>query len=229
VTVICSDKGWIRAQKGQELDAAELKYKEGDRGRFIIPAETTDKLLVFGTNGRFYTLGVDKLPGGRGHGEPVRLMIDLGNDQEIVALFVHRPDGKLLVASADGRGFIVPESEVAAQTRAGKQVLNLAESVEAAACAPVEGDTVAVIGENRKLLLFPLKELPEMGRGRGVILQRYKDGGLSDVKCFAYGEGLTWKQGERQRTETALAEWRGERGQAGRLPPQGFTRSNKFG
>src|SRR6516162_6474973 len=229
VTVICSDKGWIRAQRGQVLDAAELKYKEGERWHFIIPAETTDKLLVFGTNGRFYTLGVNKLPGGRGHGEPVRLMIDLGNDQEIVALFVHRPDGKLLVASSDGRGFIVPESEVAAQTRAGKQVLNLVEGVEAAACAPVEGDTVAVIGENRKLLLFPLKELPEMGRGRGVILQRYKDGGLSDVKCFAYGEGLTWKQGERQRTETALAEWRGERGQAGRLPPQGFTRSNKFG
>jgi topoisomerase IV subunit A len=229
VTVICSDKGWIRAQKGQDLDAAELKYKEGDRGRFVIPAETTDKLLVFGTNGRFYTLGVDKLPGGRGHGEPVRLMIDLGNDQDIVALFVHKPDRKLLVASADGRGFIVPEGEVAAQTRAGKQVLNLAEGVEAAALAPVEGDTVAVIGENRKLLLFPLKELPEMTRGRGVILQRYKDGGLSDVKCFAYKEGLTWKQGDRQRTETALSEWRGERGQAGRLPPQGFTRSNKFG
>jgi len=123
----------------------------------------------------------------------------------------------------------VPEDEVMAQTRAGKQVLNLADGVEAVACAFVEGDTVAVIGENRKLLLFPLKELPEMTRGRGVILQRYKDGGLSDVKCFAYAEGLTWRQGERQRSETGLSEWRGERGQAGRLPPQGFTRSNKFG
>ena len=229
VTVICSDKGWIRAQRGQVPDASELKYKEGDRGRFIIPAETTDKLLVFGTNGRFYTIGVDKLPGGRGHGEPIRLMIELGNDQELVALFVHKPGRKLLVASADGRGFVVPEDEVMAQTRAGKQVLNLADGVEAAACAFVEGDTVAVIGENRKLLLFPLKELPEMTRGRGVILQRYKDGGLSDVKCFAYAEGLTWRQGDRQRSETGLAEWRGERGQAGRLPPQGFTRSNKFG
>ena len=229
VTVICSDKGWIRAQRGQVPDASELKYKEGDRGRFIIPAETTDKLLVFGTNGRFYTIGVDKLPGGRGHGEPIRLMIELGNDQELVALFVHKPGRKLLVASADGRGFVVPEDEVMAQTRAGKQVLNLADGVEATACAFVEGDTVAVIGENRKLLLFPLKELPEMTRGRGVILQRYKDGGLSDVKCFAYAEGLTWRQGDRQRSETGLAEWRGERGQAGRLPPQGFTRSNKFG
>jgi topoisomerase IV subunit A len=230
VTVICSDKGWIRTQKGQAADPGELKYKEGDRGRFLIPAETTDKLVVFGTNGRFYTLGVDKLPGGRGHGEPIRLMIDLGNDQEVVALFVHKPGRKLLVASGDGRGFIVPEDQIVAQTRAGKQVLNLADGVEAAACAPVEGDTVAVIGVNRKLLLFPLKELPEMTRGRGVILQRYKDGGLSDVKCFAYKEGLTWRQGDqRQRTETDLAEWRGERGQAGRLPPRGFTSSNRFG
>jgi topoisomerase-4 subunit A len=229
VTVICSDKGWIRAQRGQVGEPDELKYKEGDRGRFILPAETTDKLVVFGTNGRFYTIGVDKLPGGRGHGEPIRLMIELGNDQELVAVFVHKPGRKLLVASADGRGFIVPEDEVVAQTRAGKQVLNLAEGVEAAACTAAEGDTVAVIGENRKLLLFPLADLPEMTRGRGVILQRYKDGGLSDVKCFAYKEGLTWRQGERQRSETALAEWRGERGQAGRLPPQGFTRSNKFG
>jgi topoisomerase-4 subunit A len=228
VTVICSDKGWIRAQKGHDANPAELKYKEGDRGRFILNAETTDKLIVFGTNGRFYTLGVDRLPGGRGHGEPIRLMIDLGNDQDLVAMFVCKPGRKLLVASADGRGFVVPEDEVVAQTRAGKQVLNLAEGVEAAAVTPVEGDTVAVIGENRKLLLFPLAELPEMTRGRGVILQRYKDGGLSDVKCFVYKEGLTWRQGDRQRTEADIAAWRGERGQAGRLPPPGFTRSNKF-
>jgi len=230
VTVICSDKGWIRAQRGQVVDPNELKYKEGDRGRFTLPAETTDKLLVFGTNGRFYTLGIDKLPGGRGHGEPIRLMIDLENDQDVVALLVHKPGRKLIVASADGRGFVVPEEAVVAQTRAGKQVLNLAEGVEAAACAPAEGDTVAVIGENRKLLLFPLAELPEMTRGRGVILQRYKDGGLSDIKSFAYKDGLTWRQGDqRHRTETDLKDWRGERGQAGRLPPQGFTRSNKFG
>ncbi|MEA2779572.1 MAG: topoisomerase subunit [Rhodospirillaceae bacterium] len=229
VTVVCSDKGWIRAQKGHVTDASELKYKEGDRGRFLLHAETTDKLIVFGTNGRFYTLGIDKLPGGRGHGEPIRLMIDLGNDQDIVAVFVHKPGRKLLVVSSDGRGFIVPEDQVVAQTRGGKQVLNLADGGEAAACTPVEGDTVAVIGENRKLLLFPLAELPEMTRGRGVILQRYKDGSLSDVKCFTYKEGLSWKQGDRQRTESNLADWRGERGQSGRLPPQGFTRSNKFG
>ncbi len=230
VTVICSDKGWIRIQKGQAGDASELKYKEGDRGRFLLPAETTDKLVVFGTNGRFYTLGIDKLPGGRGLGEPIRLMIDLGNDQEVVAMFVHDPARKLIVASDDGRGFVVPEGEIVDQTRAGRQVLNLAEGVEAAACAPVQGDTVAVVGENRKLLLFPLKELPEMTRGRGVILQRYKDGGLSDIKTFDYKQGLTWRQGDqRQRTETDLADWRGQRGLAGRLPPQGFARNNKFG
>ena len=230
VTVICSDKGWIRAQKGHGADTAEIKYKEGDRGKFILQAETTDKLVVFGTNGRFYTLGIDKLPGGRGHGEPIRLMIDLGNDQDLVAMFSHDPKRKLVVASHDGRGFVVPEGEIVAQTRAGRQVLNLGDGVEAAACAPAEGDTVAVVGENRKLLLFPLGELPEMTRGRGVILQRYKDGGLSDVKTFTYKEGLTWKQGDqRSRTETALGDWRGERGQAGRLPPQGFARNNKFG
>ncbi len=230
VTVICSDKGWIRAQKGHGADTAEIKYKEGDRGKFTLQAETTDKLVVFGTNGRFYTLGIDKLPGGRGHGEPIRLMIDLGNDQDLVAMFIHDPKRKLVVASHDGRGFVVPEGDIVAQTRAGRQVLNLGDGVEAAACAPVEGDTVAVVGENRKLLLFPLSELPEMTRGRGVILQRYKDGGLSDVKTFTYKEGLTWKQGDqRSRTETALGDWRGERGQAGRLPPQGFARNNKFG
>jgi topoisomerase IV subunit A len=230
VTVICSDKGWIRAQKGHGADTAEIKYKEGDRGKFILQAETTDKLVVFGTNGRFYTLGIDKLPRGRGHGEPIRLMIDLGNDQDLVAMFIHDPKRKLVVASHDGRGFVVPEGDIVAQTRAGRQVLNLGDGVEAAACAPVEGDTVAVVGENRKLLLFPLSELPEMTRGRGVILQRYKDGGLSDVKTFTYKEGLTWRQGDqRTRTETALGDWRGERGQAGRLPPQGFARNNKFG
>jgi topoisomerase-4 subunit A len=230
VTVICSDKGWIRTQKGHETDPGEIKYKEGDRGRFLLQAETTDKLVVFGTNGRFYTLGVDKLPGGRGHGEPIRLMIDLGNDQEVVAMFIHDPKRKFIVASGDGRGFVVSEAEIVAQTRAGRQVLNLAEGVEAAACVPAEGDTVAVVGENRKLLLFALSELPEMTRGRGVILQRYKDGGLSDVKSFDYKQGLTWRQGDqRHKTETALADWRGQRGQAGRLPPQGFARNNKFG
>jgi len=229
VTIVCSDKGWIRALKGQVPESDDIKYKEGDRGRFFLPAETTDKLLVFGTNGRFYTIGVDKLPGGRGHGEPIRLMIDLGNDQEIVTLLVHKPGRKLVVAAYDGRGFIVPEEEVVAQTRAGKQVLNVAQGVEAAACAPVEGDHVAVIGENRKIILFPLAELPEMTRGRGVTLQKYKDGGLSDVKTFNLQEGLTWRLGDKTRTETALRDWVGKRAQAGRLPPRGFPSSNKFG
>ncbi len=229
VTIVCSDKGWVRALKGHVSESDDIKYKEGDRSRFFLHAETTDKLLVFGTNGRFYTLGADKLPGGRGHGEPIRLMIDLGNDQEIVALLVHRPGRKLVVAAYDGRGFIVPEEEVVAQTRAGKQVLNVGEGVEAAVCAPVEGDHVAVMGENRKMIIFPVGELPEMTRGRGVILQKYKDGGLSDVKTFNLAEGLTWRLGDKTRTETALQDWVGQRAQSGRLPPQGFPKSNRFG
>jgi topoisomerase-4 subunit A len=229
VTIVCSDKGWVRALKGLVPESEEIKYKEGDRARFFLHAETTDKLLVFGTNGRFYTLGVDKLPGGRGHGEPIRLMIELGNDQDIVALLVHKPGRKLVVAAYDGRGFVVPEEEVVAQTRAGKQVLNVAEGVEAAVCAPVEGDHIAVMGENRKMIIFPAAELPEMTRGRGVILQKYKDGGLSAVKTFNLAAGLTWRLGDKTRTETALSAWVGQRAQAGRLPPPGFPKSNKFG
>ena len=229
VTLVCSAKGWVRALKGHVAADDEIKFKEGDRPRFHLHAETTDKLIVFGTNGRFYTIGIDKLPGGRGYGEPLKLMIDLG-EQDPVGMFVHKPGRKLIVASTAGRGFIAPEEEVIAQTRAGKQVLNLAEGEEAAACAFVEegDDHVAVIGDNRKLLLFPLSELPEMTRGRGVILQKYKDGGLSDVKSFRLKEGLTWRSGDRTRTETSLRDWVGARAQAGRLPPQGFPKSKKF-
>ncbi|MDF2764010.1 MAG: parC, partial [Rhodospirillales bacterium] len=230
VTVICSDKGWIRTMRGHLTpeQLAEVKYKEGDRARFVLTGQSTDKLLLFATNGRFYTLAIDKLPGGRGHGEPVRLMLDLGNDQELVQLLVHKPGRKLLVAAADGRGFVVPEDEVVAQTRAGKQVLNLAEGVEAAVCTPAEGDHVAVIGENRKLIVFELAELPEMSRGRGVTLQKYKDGGLTDAKVFTLAEGLSWRSGERTRTETDLKPWIGKRAQAGRLPPNGFPKGNRF-
>jgi topoisomerase IV subunit A len=229
VTVVCSAKGWVRALKGHVAADDEIKFKEGDRPRFHLQAETTDKLIVFGTNGRFYTIGIDKLPGGRGYGEPLKLMIDLG-EQDPVGMFVHKPGRKLIVASTAGRGFVVPEDEVIAQTRAGKQVLNLTEGEEATAYAFVEegDDHVAVVGTNRKLLLFPLSELPEMTRGRGVILQKYKDGGLSDVKSFRLKEGLTWRSGDRSRTETGLKDWIGQRAQAGRLPPQGFPRSNKF-
>ena len=230
ITVLLSDKGWIKAAKGHLEDAAisDMKYKEGDRGRFVVRAETTDKILLFATNGRFYTLAGDKLPGGRGFGEPVRLMIELGNEHAIVAMFTYRPDEKFLLASSVGRGFIVKSDDVFAQTRTGKQALNVSGDEEAAVCARVEGDTVAVIGENRKLLLFALKEVPEMSRGRGVILQRYKDGGLADLKTFTYKEGLSWQQGDRTRTETDLKDWRGERAQAGRLPPKGFNKANKF-
>jgi topoisomerase-4 subunit A len=190
---------------------------------------TTDRLLAFATNGRFYTLAVDKLPGGRGFGEPIRLLVDMPNDADIVALRVHRPGGKLLLASSAGYGFVVSEDEVLAQTRAGKQVMNLGENEEAVVATPVEGDHVAVVGDNRKLLLFPLGEVPEMTRGRGVILQKYKDGGLSDAKTFARKEGLTWNAGAgRVRTETEIRDWLGKRAQAGRLPMRGFPTSNKF-
>lgn len=229
ITVLCSSKGWIRAMKGHLEDVSDAKHKEGDRGRFAVHAQTTDKLLIFATNGRFYTIGGDKLPGGRGFGEPLRLMIDLPNDQDIVGLFVHDPERKLIVASADGRGFQVQEKDVVAQTKAGKQVLNLSAGIEALICAPAKGDMVAVIGENRKLLVFPLAQVPELNRGRGVILQRYKDGGLADVKTFAMAEGLTWSIGSgRKRTETTLDAWLGNRAGSGRLPPNGFPRSNKF-
>jgi topoisomerase IV subunit A len=231
VTIVCSAKGWIRALKGHNIDAAELKYKEGDAASFIVPAETTDKLLVFATNGRFYTLGADRLPGGRGHGEPLRLMIDLPNDAELLTIFVHKPGRKLLVAAADGRGFIVPEGEVLAQTRTGKQVLNVRGDVEAAVCRFVDGDHVAVVGANRKLLVFPLEELPEMTRGRGNKLQSYTKGELSDVTTFTLAEGLPAQTGDRTRTFSAseLTDWIGKRAQAGRVVPAGFPRSNKFG
>ncbi|HEY8351853.1 MAG TPA: DNA gyrase subunit A, partial [Sphingomonadales bacterium] len=228
ITVICSEKGWIRALKGHQEVSDDVKYKEGDQGKFWIHAQTTDKLLLFGTNGRFYTIGCDKLPGGRGHGEPVRLMIDLENDEDIVALFVYRPGAKLLVAATDGRGFIAEADKVLAQTRNGKQVLNTEGRIKAALCVPAEGDMVAVIGENRKLLVFPLEQVPVMARGRGVMLQRYRDGGIADAKVFNKAEGLTWKTGERTRTELDMTPWTAARGAAGRLPPPGFPRSNRF-
>jgi topoisomerase-4 subunit A len=233
ITILCSQKGWIRAMKGhvEPEVSADAKYKEGDRGRFELRAETTDKLLIFATNGKFYTIGCDKLPGGRGFGEPVRLWIDLANEHDIVTMMIFRPGQKLLVAGHDGRGFVVPTDEVVAQTKNGKQVLSVPEGVEAvvATLLPENGDMVAVIGENRKLLLFPLAEVPEMNRGRGVTLQKYKDGGLSDARVYAKREGLTWKLGEKTRTETDLKDWIGQRAQAGRLPPNGFPKHNKFG
>ncbi|MGQ9369948.1 DNA topoisomerase IV subunit A [Azospirillum sp. A39] len=230
LTVLCSEKGWIRAVRGHmgEAEVADVKVKEGDRPRFAVRCETTDKILVFASNGKFYTLSADKLPRGRGFGEPVRLMIELGNESDIVALFPHQPDRRLMVASEDGRGFQVDENEVLAQTRAGKQVLNLDDGREARICIPAEGDHVAVVGNNRKLLVFPLDEVPLLARGKGVQLQKYKDASLSDLKVFALADGLTWKQGERVFRVTDLTGWMGPRAGVGKMPPNGFPRINKF-
>jgi topoisomerase-4 subunit A len=228
ITVIFSDKGWIKAAKGHLDLTAEIKFKDGDRSKFILHAETTNKLLLFATNGRFYTIPCDKLPGGRGFGEPVRLMIDLANDHEIIGMYLYNPEIKYLVASSMGRGFVVLSKDVVAYTKGGKQILNVKGNDEAAVVCVVEGDSIAVIGKNRKLLLFSLEEVPEMNRGRGVILQRYKDGGLIDIKTFRKAEGLSWKTGDKTRTETDLMAWEGKRAQAGRLPPKGFSRTNKF-
>ncbi|KPQ03353.1 MAG: topoisomerase IV subunit A ParC [Rhodobacteraceae bacterium HLUCCA12] len=229
ITVVCSKMGWIRAMKGHVALDGDFKFKDGDEGRFVFHAETTDKIVLFGSNGRFYTLLGANLPGGRGMGEPVRLMIDLPNEAQIVDLFVHRPGGKLIVASSEGDGFVVPADDVLAQTRSGKQVLNLRAGARALICRPVAGDHVAVVGENRKLLVFPLDELPEMTRGKGVRLQKYKDGGLSDLTTITLSEGLSWKDpAGRTRHEGDLAEWLGRRAGAGRMAPRGFPRDNRF-
>lgn len=232
ITVVVSEKGWIRALKGHVTDTSTLTFKADDGLKLALHAETTDKLLVFSTGGKFYTLGADKLPGGRGHGEPIRLMVDMDNAQDIVTVFVHKPGRKLLLASTDGRGFVVPETEVIANTRKGKQVLNVDGTEEARICVEAGGDFVAIIGQNRKFLIFPSEQLPEMTRGKGVRLQRYKDGGPSDVRTFSAAEGLTWMDSSgRSYTRTAeeLKPWVAERGQAGRLPPDKFPKTNSFG
>jgi topoisomerase IV subunit A len=232
ITVIISEKGWIRALKGHQPDLSNLSFKQGDKLKLSFHAETTDKILVFSTGGKFFTLGGDRLPGGRGHGEPIRLMVEMDEAQDVVSAFVHKPGRNLLLSTNEARGFVVSESDVIANTRKGKQVLNLTAPTEATLCVEAAGDQVAIIGENRKLLVFPLAQIPQMGRGRGVRLQRYKDGNISDVRIFKSEEGLTWTDSSGRsftRSLEDLAEWRGERGQAGRLPPTGFPRSNKFG
>ena len=229
ITIVCSAMGWIRAMKGHNDLSAELKFKDGDGPRFAFHAETTDKLLAFGSNGRFYTIACSNLPGGRGMGEPLRLMVDLPNEAEIVDLFLHQAGRKLLVASSAGDGFVVLEDDVIAQTRSGKQVLNVKDGTVARVCRPVLGDHVACVGDNRKVVIFPLAELPEMGRGKGVRLQKYKDGGLSDATTFALADGLSWKDpAGRTRTEVALDDWIAKRASAGRMAPRGFPRDNRF-
>ena len=240
ITVVCSRMGWIRAMTGHIDLNRELKFRDGDGPRFVFHAETTDRLVLFGSNGRFYTLSVSNLPGGRGMGEPVRLMVDLPNEADIVDLIVHVPERRLLIASTDGNGFVVPESDIIAQTRAGKQALNLTAEAVAKICDPVKGDHVAVVSENGKFLVFPVAELPEMTRGKGVRLQKYNmargrqgtlelDGGLSDLTTFAWVDGLSWEMGGgRIRHEPDMAEWLGKRAGVGKKPPYGFPKSNRF-
>ncbi len=232
ITVVVSEKGWIRALRGNVTDLSGLAFKSDDKLKLAFFAETTSKLLVFATNGRFYTIEASKLPGGRGHGEPVRLFIDMEQEADVVTVFPFRGGRKLLVASVAGRGFVVPEDECVANTRKGKQVLNVDPPDEARAVAAVEGELIAAIGENRKMLVFPLEQVPEMARGRGVRLQRYKDGGLSDIKTFKAADGLSWTDSAERNFTLSLKEltdWRGNRADAGRLPPKGFPKSNRFG
>jgi topoisomerase-4 subunit A len=231
ITVILSEKGWIRAMRGHTTEIDEKSFKTGDRLKLFIHAQTTDKLLVLSTGGKVFTLAGDRLPGGRSQGEPVRLMVDMEEGQDVVDIFVYRPGRKRVIASRKGDGFIVAEDELIANTRKGKQVLNLSGAEEARLLVPVDGDMVAVVGDNRKLLVFPLEQLPEMSRGKGVRLQKYKDGGLSDLKTFAAAAGLTWTDSSgRTYTKSAaeLVEWVGNRADAGRQPPTGFPRNNRF-
>jgi topoisomerase-4 subunit A len=231
ITVVVSEKGWIRTLRGIVTDLSGVAFKADDHLKFAFPAETTSKCLVLASNGRFYTLEAAKLPGGRGHGEPIRLFVDLEQDAELIGVSRYEGGRKLLVASAQGRGFVVAEDECLANTRKGKQVLNVSPPDRARAVTPVEGELVAAIGENRKMLVFPLEQVPEMARGRGVRLQRYRDGGLSDVKTFKADEGLAWTDSAGRAFSlglTELADWRGNRADAGRLAPKGFPRSNKF-
>ena len=228
ITVVLSEKGWLRALKGHVAPDAEVKFKEGDRLKFLVPCQTTDKLCLFGTNGRAYTIRADDLPRGRGDGQPIRTTVELTNEDDAAALFVATETGRFLVASSTGRGFLVPAAELSAEKRTGKTILTLKPDEEAAVCVPADGDHVAVIGDNRKLLVFPIDQVPGLARGTGVILQRYKDGGLRDAKVFRLADGLTWRLGDRTRTEPDLRQWLGERAQAGRLPPNGFPRSGRF-
>lgn len=231
VTIVVSEKGWMRAMKGHLPDFSTLSFKEGDKLKLAFHAETTDKIVVATTGGKFFTIGANTLPGGRGHGEPIRIMVDMDNDQDILTAFVHDASAKLLLASHEGYGFMINESEVIANTRKGKQIMNVKLPDEMKLCQRVSGDTVAVVGENRKMLVFPLAELPELSRGKGVRLQKYKDGGVSDIRTFAIDQGLTWQDSADRtftRSKDELQEWTADRATAGRMVPKGFPRTGKF-
>ena len=228
ITVMCSKMGWIRAVKGQAI-LSEVKYKEGDEERFILPCMTTDRLLMVTRQGRSFTVLADRITRGRGHGDPLSLLIDLGADDHVVYMRIYRGEAqKLLIIGSDHRGFCIDEADMLAQTKSGRQIYNASEGSTIRFCLPLTGDHIALIGQNRKLLIFPISEIPTMSRGRGVILQKYKDGGLSDLRFINLAEGLSWPAGERTRTETDLTPWLGHRGQVGRMPPVGFPRNNRF-
>ena len=229
ITVVMSKKGWIRAMKGKMDDFSGLKFKEGDGLAYAVPAETTDKIIVFATNGKFYTLGADKLPGGRGNGEPIRLLVDMENDHNPIGMFVHDPERELIVASTDGYGFRVSEKDIIASTRGGRKTLNVKGDSEALRVIQTNGDKIATIGENRKILVFNVEELPVMTRGKGVRLQKFKDGGLADLTTFKAEEGLSFLDTSARRNE--VPEWNlleGKRAQAGRMAPRGFSRKSSF-
>ena len=231
VTIVVSEKGWMRAMKGHLPDFSALSFKEGDKLKLAFHAETTDKIVVATTGGKFFTIGANTLPGGRGHGEPIRIMVDMDNDQDILSAFVHDASAKLLLASHEGYGFMINESEVIANTRKGKQIMNVKLPDEMKICQRITGDTIAVVGENRKMLVFPLAELPELSRGKGVRLQKYKDGGISDIRTFAIDQGLTWQDSADRtftRSKDELQEWTADRATAGRMVPKGFPRTGKF-
>ncbi len=231
VTIVVSEKGWMRAMKGHLPDFSALSFKEGDKLKLAFHAETTDKIVVTTTGGKFFTIGANTLPGGRGHGEPIRIMVDMDNDQDILSAFVHDASAKLLLASHEGYGFMINESEVIANTRKGKQIMNVKLPDEMKICQRITGDTIAVVGENRKMLVFPLAELPDLSRGKGVRLQKYKDGGISDIRTFAIDQGLTWQDSADRtftRSKDELQEWTADRASAGRMVPKGFPRTGKF-
>ena len=235
ITVILSHKGWIRAVRGHLADGGglklggELKFKEGDGLARMVACQTTDRLCLLGSGGRAHTLRAGELPRGRGDGQPIRVVAEMGNDEDVVTLFVWQEGRRYLLASDAGRGFVVAAADLLAEKRTGKQVLNLKPGEATLLCVAAEGDHVAVIGTSRKMLVFPLDQVPEMGRGAGVILQKYKDGGLADAKVFRMADGLSWRLGDKTRTEMDLRAWLGARGQAGRLPPNGFPKVGRFG
>jgi topoisomerase-4 subunit A len=231
ITVVISEKGWIRALKGHVADLAGLAFKGDDKLRASFFAETTSRIIVFATDGRAFTLDAARLPGGRGQGEPIRVMADLGESEDIVAVLPYQPGARMLVAASDGRGFRVNQDEMIGETRKGRQVLNVDKPAKASIVVPAEGDQVAVIGDNRRLLVFPLEQVPEMGRGKGVRLQRFKDGGIADIRVFSLADGLSWLDSAGRTFVVRLPElrdWIGTRAEAGRLPPKGFPKANRF-